>query len=270
MRTRHKRGLQHRKNAPKLVRQDVRIGPRPAPANSADFAIKDTAELQSAALYRLMTWLSPAYPIGAFSYSSGIEWAVERGDIRDAATLQAWLRVVIADGGFFCDAVFFVHAHRAAAATDDNKLRRTAELALALAPSKERYLEISAQGRAFLEVTRAAWPSPALDRLTAITEGDVALPVAVGVACAGHGIALAPAVQCFVQAGAANLVSAGVRLIPLGQSEGQRVLARLERVVAETAKRAQTVALDAIGSSALRADLASMQHETQYTRLFRS
>jgi urease accessory protein len=270
MRTRDKRRSQRRRSAPKLSRQEVRVGPRPASKKAAVAAIADTAELQLAALYRLMTWLSPAYPIGAFSYSSGIEWAVEHGDIHNAATLQAWLSVVIGHGGCFCDCVFFVHAHRAGAADDTIALRRTAELALAMAPSKERYLETSAQGRAFLETTGAAWPAPAFDRLAALVEGDVALPVAVGIACAGHGIAVAPALHCFLHAAAANLVSAGVRLIPLGQSEGQRVLAALEALVAETAARAQTVALDDLGGFALRADLASMQHETQYTRLFRS
>ena len=93
------------------------------------------------------------------------------------------------------------------------------------------HLETTAQGRAFLDITRAAWPCAALDRLDAITNGLVALPVAVAAACAGHGIALAPAVGCYLHALAANLISAGVRLIPLGQSDGQRVLAALEPVV---------------------------------------
>jgi len=224
----------------------------------------------AAALYRLMAWLSPAYPIGAFSYSGGIEWAVEAGDIADAATLRQWLAVVIADGGGFCDAVFLAHAHRAAADPDDAALRAVAELAAAFAPSKERHLETTAQGRAFLDTTHAAWPAPALDRLPAIWDGAVALPIAVGVAAAAHGIALDAVLHGYLQAFAANLVSAGVRLIPLGQTDGQRVLAALEPVVRATAARALAAGLDDVGSASFRADLASMQHETQYTRLFRS
>jgi len=224
----------------------------------------------SAALYRLMAWLSPAYPIGAFSYSSGIEWAVEAGDIADAATLERWLAVMIADGGGFCDAVFLVHAHRAIAASDDAALRQVAELAAAFAPSKERHLETTAQGRAFLDTTRAAWPTPAIDRLLVAWDGAVALPVAVGVACAGHGIALAAALHAYLHALTANLISSAVRLIPLGQTDGQRVLAALEPIVAATAQRALDTALDDVGGAAFRADLASMRHETQYTRLFRS
>jgi len=224
----------------------------------------------AAALYRLMAWLSPAYPIGAFSYSSGIEWAVEAGDIRDAATLEGWLAIMIGEGSGFCDAVFFVHAFRAIAAGDDRALRDVAELAAAFAASKERHLETTAQGRAFLDTTRAAWPTPALDRLLATWDGAIALPVAIGVACAGHGVPLDPALHAYLHALAANLISTGVRLIPLGQTDGQRVLAALESVVAATAERALVTRLDEVGSAAFRADLASMRHETQYTRLFRS
>jgi urease accessory protein len=226
--------------------------------------------LEASELYRLMAWLSPAYPIGAFSYSSGIEWAVEAGDIADAATLERWLAVMVADGGGFCDAVFMVHAYQAIAAGDDAALRRVAELAAAFAPSKERHLETTAQGRAFLDTTRAAWPAPALDRLLAVWDGAIALPVAVAVASAGHGIALAAALPAYLHALTANLISSGVRLIPLGQTDGQRVLASLEPVVAATAQRALATALDDVGGAAFRADLASMRHETQYTRLFRS
>src|SRR5262249_19752956 len=184
--------------------------------------------------------------------------------------LKRWLAVMIGEGGGFCDAVFFVHAFHAIAAGDDVALRRVAELTAAFAPSKERHLETTAQGRAFLDITRAAWPTPALDRLLGAWGGDVALPVAVGVAWAGHGVPLDPALRAYLSAMAANLISTGVRLIPLGQTDGQRVLAALEPVVAATAKRAPVTKLDDVGGAAFRADLASMRHETQYTRLFRS
>jgi len=225
---------------------------------------------QASALYRLMAWLSPAYPVGAFSYSSGIEWAVESGDITDAETLRRWLAVTVAEGSGFCDAVFFVHAHRAVTAENDGALRDVAELAAAFAPSKERHLEMTAQGRAFIEATRAAWPCAALDRLAAIWDGPVAYPVAVGVAAAGHGIAVEPALNAYLHAVTANLISAGVRLIPLGQTDGQRLLAAFEPIVAATAARALSIPLDQVGGAAFRADIASMRHETQYTRLFRS
>ena len=217
-----------------------------------------------------MAWMSPAYPIGAFSYSSGIEWAVEAGDIGDATTLREWLAVMIGEGAGFADAVLFSHAYGAIAANDDSKLRAVAELASALVASKERSLETTAQGRAFLETTQAAWPTPALTRLQAVWNGPIALPVAAGAACAGHAVARGVAVRAFLQALTANWISAGIRLIPLGQTDGQRILAALEDTVTATAARALETPLDEFGTCAFRADIAGMKHETQYTRLFRS
>jgi urease accessory protein len=233
-----------------------------------------TSGSDQAALYRLMAWLSPAYPVGAFSYSGGLEWAIEGrerpGDVTDAASLMEWLAVLIRDGSGFCDAVFLAHAHRAVTAGDDAALVAVAELAAAFTPSRERFLETTAQGRAFFETTRAAWGCAALDRLAALWDGPLAYPVAVAVASAGHAIALAPTLAGYLQAVAANLVSAGLRLVPLGQTDGQRVMASLEPLIAECAERALTCPLEEVGSAAFRADIAGMRHETQHTRLFRS
>src|ERR1700730_5771336 len=139
----------------------------PAEAPSLPRAGTDE-HLSAPALYRLQAWLSPAYPVGAFSFSSGLEWAIEAGDVNDAAALQRWLAVILADGGGFCDAAFFVHAHRAVGHSDDAALAAVAELAVAFAPSKERHLETTAQGSAFLTATRAAWPCAVLDRLARV------------------------------------------------------------------------------------------------------
>jgi urease accessory protein len=217
-----------------------------------------------------MAWLSPAYPVGAFSYSGGLEWAIDAGDVADAATLARWLAVMIGEGTVFCDAVFLVHAHRTAAAGEDQALAAIAELAAALAPSRERFLETTAQGRAFFETTGAAWWCAALGRLAAAWDGPLAYPIAVAVAGAGHNIAVEPTLAAFLQAVASNLVSAGLRLIPLGQTDGQRVLAGLESLIAACAQRALACPLAEVGGAAFRADIASMRHETQYTRLFRS
>ena len=233
-------------------------------------AMMSEALSDAAALYRLMAWLSPAYPVGAFSYSSGLEWSVEAGDETDAASLERWIIVLLRDGGCFCDGVFLVHAHQLGTSENDTALRAVAELAAAFSPSKERFLETTAQGRAFIEATTAAWPCAALTRLNATWDGPVAYPVAVGVAAAGHRVAIEPALAAYLQATAANLVSAGVRLIPLGQTDGLRVMAALEPVIAAAAACALITGLDDLGSAAFRADLASAHHETQYTRLFRS
>jgi urease accessory protein len=227
-------------------------------------------EAEAAALYRLMTWLSPAFPVGAFSYSSGIEWAVEAGDIGDAASLSDWLAAMLAEGGGFCDGVFLAHAHRAAGSRDARALRDIAELSAAFVPSRERQLETSAQGRAFIEIARAAWNCDGLDAVIAECDGAIVYPVAVGLVASVHAIPLAPTMHAFLHAVVSNWISAGARLVPLGQTDSQRVLAQLEPVVAATASRALGAALDDLGSATFRADLASLRHETQYTRLFRS
>jgi urease accessory protein len=225
---------------------------------------------EAAALYRLMTWLSPAFPVGAFSYSSGIEWAVEAGDIVDATTLRDWLASMLADGPGFCDGVLLAHAHRAGACCDDAALCEVAELAAALSPSRERHLETSAQGRAFIEIARSAWNCGGLDRLIAACDGAIAYPVAVGTVSAAHAIPLASTMHAFLHAVTSNWISAAARLIPLGQTDSQRALAALEPVVVVTGNRAIAATLDGLGSATFRADLAGMRHETQYTRLFRS
>ena len=221
------------------------------------------------ALFRLMAWLSPAYPVGAFSYSSGIEWAVEAGDVTNSDTLRRWLAAMLTQGAGFCDAVFFVQAYRACT-DDDERLRSVVELAAAMTPSRERFLETTAQGSAFLDVTRATWPCPVLDRLIYVASGPVAYPVAVAAAAAGHAIPLESALSAYLQGLVANWVSAGVRLIPLGQTDGQRTIAALEPTLAATVGCALAATLDDAGSATFRADIASMRHETQYTRLFRS
>jgi urease accessory protein len=227
-------------------------------------------ESEAASLYRLMTWLSPSFPVGAFSYSSGIEWAVEAGDIKDAASLRDWLAAMLSEGSGFCDGVFLARTHQATKARDVVRLRETAELAAAFVPSRERQLETTTQGRAFIDTARAAWSSPDLDDIIAACDGAIVYPVAVGLVSAAHDIALAPALHAFFHAVVSNWISAGARLIPLGQTDSQRVLAALEPVVRATATRAGDASLDDLGSATFRADLAGLRHETQYTRLFRS
>jgi len=227
-------------------------------------------DAELAALYRLMTWLSPAFPVGGFSYSSGIEWAVEAQDITDAPSLKGWLAAMLTDGSGFCDAAFLAQAHRGVEADDLRALQETAELAAAFVPSRERQLETSSQGRAFIEIARAAWNCAPLDRALASCAGPIVYPVAVGIVSAAHAIPLAPALHAFLHALVSNWISAGSRLIPIGQTDSQRVLAALEVDVAATARRAISATSDDLGSATFRADLASLRHETQYTRLFRS
>lgn len=222
------------------------------------------------ALYRLMTWLSPAYPVGGFSYSHGLEQAIEAGLVRNADELREWVATVLEQGAAPVDAALFAAAWRATQGGSETALDGLIELARAWRGTAETALESSAQGAAFVAITTATWPDPALARVAARHGGQVPFSVAVAIAAAAQGIALEPAVMAYLQAFAANLVSAGVRLVPLGQTDGQRVLARLEPVVLRTARVALTADLDELGTAAPLLDWHSMKHETQYTRLFRS
>ena len=218
-------------------------------------------------LLPLGIWLSPAYPVGAFSYSHGLEWTVESGAVTDVAGLADYVATVLEAGAGWADLVLLAAAWRAARAGDDDGFEQVRELAWALRGTSETALETTQQGASFVLATRAAWPGTPLDRLV----GDKVLtyPVAFGAAAAGQ-IPLDAALLGFAQAVAANLVSAGVRLIPLGQTDGQRTLATLAPIIARIATAAEATSLDDVGTAAPAIDLSSMRHETQYTRLFRS
>ncbi|MFE1603250.1 urease accessory protein UreF [Methylobacterium sp. ID0610] len=218
----------------------------------------------------LLSWLSPGYPVGAYAYSHGLEWAAEAGDVRDETSLRDWLADVLAHGAARNDAILAAHAHDAGSRGDADAAEALNDLALALAPSRELHLETSQQGRSFLDATRAAWPAPGLAAVAERLAGPVAYPVAVGVAAGAHGIARPTLLTGYLTAFLQNLVSAALRLAPVGQSAGTRVVAALSPAVAAVAAEAGAAPLDAIGAATVRLDLGSFRHETQYSRIFRS
>jgi urease accessory protein len=246
------------------------------PAEPAALPDRQGSPAEPAALYRLLAWSSPGYPTGAFSYSHGLEWAVEAGSVTNLEGLLDYVTAVLSRGGGWVDAVLFVHAWRAAsnsAASDSTELAHITELAAAFRGSSETALESRQQGAAFLDVTRKAWPHPTLDALAERASTDntpVAHCIAVAAACAAHEIPLLPALYAYIHAIAANLVSAGARLIPLGQTQAQIAIAQLSSTIAEIIERAQATSLDDLGTAAPAVELCSLRHETQYTRLFRS
>ena len=230
---------------------------------------RENRPLGNAGLYRLLAWLSPGFPIGAFSYSHGLEAAVESGRVRDRASLQGWIGAIIERGSGRVDADILRAAYRAAAADDIAALAEANRRGLAYRATAELALETAAQGEAFLATCSSAWPDPFLDLLAGIGEG-VCHPAAVGAATARAGIALGDALAGYLQALAGNLISAGLRLGIVGHTDGQRILAALEPVVIAGAAAAATRGPAEFGAATFAADLASMAHETQYTRLFRS
>ncbi|AVA22583.1 MULTISPECIES: urease accessory protein UreF [unclassified Rhizobium] len=215
------------------------------------------------ALLRLMAWLSPAFPVGSFAYSGGLERAVHDGLVRDTASLRDWIVALIRHGSVWNDAVLLAEAH--GAAEDAARLAAAAELAEALAGSKERHQETMLLGEAFLSAA-SAWPHPVFSMLPAKT----AYPVAVGAVAGAHDIAREKALAAFLHALASQMLSAGIRLGVTGQKDGVAILAALGDVIAEVAKRAAQSSLDDLGAATVQADIASLRHETQGTRLFRS
>jgi urease accessory protein len=221
------------------------------------------------ALYRLMAWLSPSFPVGSYTYSHGLEAAIEAGSVGDRDTLAAWIEDLLLAGGPRNDAIFLTAAWQATCADDEARFKAVRELAAVCHPTAELRLESLQQGAAFRDAVRRSWAAPGIERLC---QGDtpVAYPIAVGVTAAAHGVPLRSALHAYLHAFAANLVSAGVRLIPLGQNDGQRAVATLEPPVHALAEEAETATLDELGGCAWVAEIGSMRHETQYTRLFRS
>ncbi len=215
------------------------------------------------ALQRLLTWLSPAFPVGAFAYSAGLETAISQGTVTNAASLAAWLEAVLGHGSPATDAILLAAAHRGL--EDEGTLSGLADLCRALTPSKQRCEELDTTGSAFVEAA-AAWPHAILERLPR----PCPYPVAVGAIAAAHGIPREDATLAYLTAFTQNQVSVAVRLVPLGQTEGLRVLARLEPLVAECARHAATRTLDDIGTIGYASDIAAMAHETLNSRIFRS
>jgi urease accessory protein len=207
-----------------------------------------------------MAWLSPAFPTGAFAYSHGLEWAVEARNVTNETNLAAWLTDIVSHGTGRMDTILLRHAHRAAA--NPAALREIADLAYATASGRERQNESLAQGKAFM-LAATPWGIPGAPE-------RISYPVAVGAVAGAHRIPENATAAAYLQAFTANLISAAVRLIPLGQTAGLRVLAALELVILCTAEATTCATLDDLGGCAFRSDLAAMRHETQYTRLFRS
>jgi urease accessory protein len=226
-------------------------------------------------LLELLAWFSPAMPTGAFSYSHGLEWAVEAGLVHDAPTLRAYVDAVLRHGSGRLDAGFLNAAYRATldGAIEGRSLEEVVALGAAMHGTRELALESAAQGRALLVTLRQAWPAPELDDLDALCrrlEVEPRQACVAGVAAAAHRVPLRAASIAFLHAQAANLISAGIRLVPLGQTDGQRLTAALAPAILEVVEQALAGALDDLGTATPLIEWCSMRHETQYTRLFRS
>jgi urease accessory protein len=215
------------------------------------------------ALLRLMTLLSPSFPVGSFAYSHGLEQAAADGLVTNAAGLSDWLSQLLQSGSAWNDVVLLAEAHRSA--DIPKALRSVTELAEALAGSRERHFESQSLGAAFITAVR----SGGLSMPEALGE-SAAYPVAVGAAAAAQSLTGIDALSAYLHAFVSNQIQVAIRLGILGQNAGVGVLSGLEPLVAETAQRAGASTLDNLGSNTIISDIAAMRHETLHSRIFRT
>ena len=220
---------------------------------------------------RLLTWLSPSFPVGGFSYSHGIEYAIETGLVCNAAQLANWVDGILRFGAGHNDGLLLLAAYRASTHPPYDDLVAAARQAVALRGTAELARESITQGKAFLKAVASGWPAY-IDTapVKALASCQLTYPVIVGCLCAVANIPEEMVLETYLTAFANNLISAGIRLVPLGQSDGLRIVAMLEPCIVDQVKKLSLFSLDYLGSAALTADWSSMKHETQYTRLFRS
>lgn len=214
-------------------------------------------------LQKLLTWMSPAFPVGAFAWSAGLETAIVDGRVHDRATTEEWIHGTLSHGGLKTDAILLAHAHRRW--NDGPALTDLKELCLALTPARERQAETIITGNAFV-LASAAWPTD----VPAPLPKPCPYAIAIGAVTGAHGIDLDQTLIAFLTATVHSQVSVAVRLVPIGQTDGLAVMAALEAEIARIAELCREATLDDIGSVAYGADIAQMQHETLPTRIFRS
>lgn len=218
----------------------------------------------------LTTWLSPAFPIGAFSYSHGMETEIADGRLRSADAVAGWVEPILTFGSGWNDAVLLAEAYRATELADWKRLVAVAQLGSAMSPSAERHLEASSLGVAFLKAVQSGWSTSALDAAVEAVGGAAPYPVAVGLCAGARELPLEPALALYLNGFVSTLVSVAVRLVPLGQTAGLKIVAGLQPRIADMAARAAASSLDDLGSATMLSDIASMRHETLYSRVFRS
>jgi urease accessory protein len=219
--------------------------------------------MSQSTLLRLMTLLSPAFPVGGFAYSSGLEQAVADQLVTDSQTLGDWLLSILQRGSIWNDAVLLAESHRQVCR--GHSISEVTDLAEALAGSKERHLEQQNLGGGFIDAVKASGLNvpPSIKDLAAY-------PVAVGATTAAQGLELESALGAFMHGYISNQIQCAIRLGVLGQNGGVALLASLEPVILETARKANRSTLDDLGASSLMADISAMRHETLYSRIFRT
>lgn len=221
-------------------------------------------------LARLLRLASPALPVGAYSYSQALEWAVESGTVHDAATAENWIADVLAVSIVRCEAPVWVRLHAACAANDSHAFARWNEFFLAARETAELRAETVQMGRSLVALLARAGELPEAPRALLATLDEPVFPAAFACAASAWRIAPRAGLTAYLFSWAENQAIAAVKLVPLGQSAAQDILARVIAALPGALDQAFALEDEAIGSLAFGLAIASCRHETQYSRLFRS
>jgi urease accessory protein len=231
--------------------------------------------MRYSSLLSLLQLVSPALPVGAYSYSEGLETFVQTEQIQDSVTLEQWLTQELCYGVIRVEAAVLVRAYRAAIDSDLAQLQAWNQWLSAFRETEEIREQSWQMGRSLVRLLKALPPEQALHHtlLTELTNSaDASLNFAIGfaIAAASWQIELPETVLGYLQSWAANLVNAGVRLVPLGQTQGQQILFNLQAQINQTGSEVLQLNDHQLECCSWGSSMASMQHETLYSRLFRS
>ena len=203
----------------------------------------------------VMQWMSPAFPIGAFAYSHGLEWAIDKGHVKNGEKLQKWITDLLEYGSLRTDAISISLILRG------HDFKKMNELSMALCPARERLLETKLQGSAFAKIIEDVWQQDI---------GELSLPVAVALAAKNESIEQDLILPAYLQAFCSNLISVAIRLIPIGQTEGQRIMFELSSTISDLVQSASESEIDDLNSACFFSDVSAMEHEHLQPRIFKT
>ena len=203
----------------------------------------------------VMQWMSPAFPIGAFAYSHGLEWAIDKDHVSNGEKLQKWITDLLEYGSLRTDSIFISLILRG------HDAKKMNELSMALCPAGERLLETKLQGSAFAKVIEDVWQQDI---------GELSLPIAVALAAKNQSIEQDLILPAYLHAFCFNLISAAIRLIPIGQTEGQRIMLELYTTISDLVQTASESEIDDLNSACFFSDVSAMEHEYLQPRIFKT
>ena len=206
-------------------------------------------------LITVMQWLSPAFPIGGFAYSHGLEWAINKGHVGNREQLQKWISDLLEYGSLKNDAILIKLVLQGSDPKEIN------ELAMALCPASERLSETQLQGGAFCKIMREVW---------SLEIDDLTLPIALALAAKNESIDQNLVVPAYLHSFCSNLISVAIRLVPIGQTDGQKTLRELSPLILDSVRSVAEVDIDDLGSKCFLSDVSAMQHEYLQSRVFKT